>query len=239
MTETALNSSRPKTLRSIVTQIDDVLRGRPWVIQQGHPLRRLAQFALLIALFGIIYGGVMGGFGGEFGPRFRQISFSALKVPLLLIATFAISLPNFFVLNTLAGLRADFSHAVRALAATQAGLTIILASFAPFTVLWYVSCASYQAAILFNALMFGCASFAAQQLLRRFYEPLIARHPRHRWLLRAWLIIYAFVGIQMAWILRPFVGDPYTPTHFFRQGAWGNAYEKLASIAWHLLRAAF
>ena len=76
--------------------------------------------------------------------------------------------------------------------------------------------------------MFGVASVAAQWMLRRFYRPLIARNPRHRLLLRTWLVIYAFVGIQMAWVLRPFVGAPHAPTRFFRQEAWGNAYVELA-----------
>ena len=31
-------------------------------------------------------------------------------------------------------------------------------------------------------------------------------------MLRAWLGVYAFVGIQMGWVLRPFVGQPDRPT---------------------------
>jgi hypothetical protein len=51
-----------------------------------------------------------------------------------------------------------------------------------------------------------------------------ARSPRHRLLLRAWFFLYAFVGIQMGWVLRPFIGDPHLPVAFFRSEAWGNAY---------------
>ena len=36
-------------------------------------------------------------------------------------------------------------------------------------------------------------------------------------------------------LLRPFIGNPDTPTHFFRQGAWGNAYVKLGEILWRLI----
>jgi hypothetical protein len=208
----------------------NVLRAKPWVVQEGRPAKKLAQLGLMVAVFGITYGAVMGSFGGVLGERFWQVVFSAVKVPLLLLGTFALSLPSFFVVNTLFGLRSDFSQSLRALLATQAGLTIILASFAPFTVVWYASSSNYQGAILFNTLMFGCASLSAQWLLRRFYEPLIARNPRHRMLLRAWLVIYAFVGIQMAWVLRPFIGNPAGPTQFFRQDAWGNAYVRLAHI---------
>ena len=219
----------------ILLQADSVLRAEHWAVEETNTLRKLAQLGLLVTVFGILYGAVMGSFGGVFGERFLQVVYSAVKVPLLLIGTFALSLPSFFVVNTLFGLRSDFSYSLRALLATQAGLTIVLASFAPFTVLWYASFSNYRGAILFNTLMFGCASFTAQWLLRRFYQPLIDRHPRHRLLLRAWLIIYAFVGIQMGWVLRSFIGSPGAPTQFFRQDAWGNAYVRLANILWGFL----
>ncbi|MHC4170530.1 MAG: hypothetical protein ACYSWQ_26615 [Planctomycetota bacterium] len=216
----------------ILLQADNVLRARPWVVQEGHVARRLAQLGTLVILFGLTYGAVMGSFGGVFGERFWQVVFSAVKVPLLLAGTFALSLPSFFIVNTLFGLRSDFLYSMRALVATQAGLTIVLASFAPFTILWYASSSDYRGAILFNALMFGSASVTAQWLLRRFYEPLIRRDRRHRMLLRVWLAIYAFVGIQMGWVLRPFIGSPDLTPQFLRQDAWGNAYVRLANIIW-------
>jgi hypothetical protein len=133
------------------------------------------------------------------------------------------------------GLRADFTIVLRALVATQAALTIVLASLAPFTAVWNASFTDYHAALLFNAMMFAVASGAAQLLLRRWYQPLIARNPRHRALLRTWLVIYAFVGIQMGWTLRPFVGDPDAPTRFFRKDAWTNAYVNVTEIFWNTL----
>lgn len=205
----------------VLHSADDLLRGRDRFVRGMNPLRHLTLVVALMVGFGLIYGGVMGSYGGG---RLLQMFYSAVKVPLLLGATFALSLPSFFVLNTLMGLRDDFGQAVRALIATQAGLTIILASFAPFTALWYVSVGDYDSAKMFNLLMFGVASITAQLMLRRFYQPLIQRDRRHRLLMCIWLVIYAFVGIQMGWVLRPFIGSPHDPTRFFRSEAWGNAY---------------
>jgi len=188
-----------------------------------------------ILVCGLLYGAVMGTFGGVSGARIWQVAFSAVKVPMLLLVTFAITLPSFFVLNTLLGLRDDFGEALRSLAATQAGLSIVLLSLAPFTAFWYLSSGHYPTAILCNGLMFAVASVSAHGLLRRYYRRLIARNARHRWLLRIWLFLYAFVGIQMGWILRPFVGDPTLPTQFFRREAWGNAYVKVAQLIWSVL----
>ncbi len=188
--------------------------------------------ALLAAIMcGLLYGFVMGTFSGLWDGRTLQLLYSAVKVPLLLMVTFAIALPSFLVLNTLAGLRDDLRQVVRALLAAQAGLTLVLASLAPLTLFWYASVEQYQAAILVNAACFGIASLAGQMLLRRFYRPLEQAQPAHRLMRRLWLGIYAFVGIQMGWVLRPFIGQPGSPEQFFRSGAWGNAYVELAGIA--------
>ena len=217
---------------SLLAHADDLLRGH--TERDDRPIT-LVHLLALITAFGLFYGAVMGTFGGVRGERVLQLLYSGVKVPLLLLVTFGLSLPSFFVLNTLLGLRADWGYVLRSLVASQAGLTVILASLAPFTGFWYASSGAYRPAILFNAAMFGVASVAAQGLLRRWYAPLIARNPRHRLLLRVWLVIYAFVGIQMAWILRPFVGEPGLPVQFFREDTWGNAYIIVAHTAWEAL----
>lgn len=217
-------------MTSLLLHPADLLRWQRMPLADRHPLRAVAELALLVVVFGVAYGAVMGTYAGPSGPRVAQMVYSATKVPLLLLLTFFISLPSFFVLNTLFGVRDDFGDAIRALVATQAALTIILASLAPLTAVWYFSVSGYRHAILFNALMFGIASVTAQFLLRRLYRPLIERNPKHRVLLRAWLIVFAFVGIQMGWVLRPFIGHPRGPTTFFREGAWGNAYVEVAGM---------
>ena len=194
-----------------------ILRGRPTAGSWG-----------IVLACGLAYGAVMGLFGGRAG----QVAYSAVKVPLLLLATLLLSLPSYFVLNTLFGLRDDFAAAWRAVVASQAGLTIILLALAPLTAFWYASFADYRLAILFNAMMFGAASLGAQGILRRGYQPLIDRDPRHRLLLRVWIFLYAFVGIQMGWNLRPFVGSPDQPVRFFREGPWENAYVAVAQVMW-------
>jgi hypothetical protein len=209
-----------------LSAVDDLLRGKgaPAPSMAGASPMNLHRLAIILIVFGAIYGAAMGSFGSEAGNRALQMLYSAVKMPILLLCTFALSLPSFFVVNTLFGLRDDFADAIRGLLSTQAALTVILASFAPFTLLVYISTDNYDFAVLFNALMFGIASIAAQLVLKRAYKPLIAKNAKHRTLLRAWMGIYAFIGIQMGWILRPFIGKGDLETHFFRDNAWGNAY---------------
>jgi hypothetical protein len=191
--------------------------------------------AILIAA-GCWYGLVMGTYGGIGPSHWRQMIYSGLKVPLLLSATFWLSLPSFFVLNSLLGLRRDFGNALSAVISAQAALTVILAALAPLTEFIYVSGIEYNYAILLNGFMFAIASVGGQMVLRRSYRWLIARDRRHRWTLRAWLAIYIFVGIQMGWTLRPFVGNPTMPTRFLRSEALTNAYVSVARIVWSCIR---
>ncbi len=214
----------------LLTWADDILRAESIVLEGGSNRRRLLGLAVVLCVFGMTYGGVMGSFAGVFGQRFLQVVYSAVKVPLLLMVTFALSLPFFYVVNSLYGLREDFGKVLRALLATQAGVTVILASLSPLTILWYVSFDNYRAAVLFNTLMFAAASVLAQFILKRFYRPLIEKNPMHLRLLKLWITIYGFVGIQMGWTLRPFIGSPNSPTQFFRDEAWGNAYLELYRI---------
>ena len=161
--------------------------------------------------------------------------YSAIKVPFLIMTTFALSVPSFFVVNSLLGLRGDFARVLRGLMTTQAGLTVILTSLAPVTAFWYAAGTSYQPAILFNGAMFAVASLGAQWILRREYEPLIRKDERHLWMLRTWIFIYVFVGVQMAWVLRPFIGDPERPVQFFREDSWSNAYVFVLGLIWEVL----
>jgi hypothetical protein len=222
-------------MNALLEQVDRVLRGPA----QDSSTFRISSLALRLAgctlFFGSFYGAVMGSFGGLAGERSWQILISAVKVPLFLLATFGLSLPSFFVLNNLLGVRTDFDRVLRALISGQAGLTVVLAALAPYTFLWYASSASYPGALLFNGLMFAIASLAGQILLRIWYRPLLARRPQHRWLLRIWLVVYVFVGIQMAWILRPFVGEPGMPIQFFREDTWGNAYIIVGRVVWETM----
>ncbi len=195
------------------------------------------QLVLIILATGSIYGFAMGSFSGltalwgqsvvEPERRILQAIYSALKVPALLAITSAICLPSFFVLNTLLGLRDDFSAAMRAILTAQGTLAITLASLAPLILLLYCSTERYTVASISNGLMFFVATLAAQVMMRRHYRHLIARNPRHRVTLLVWLILYVFVATQAAWMFRPFIGDPQLEVAFVRADDWGNCYVKI------------
>lgn len=172
----------------------------------------------------MIYGAFLGAFPGLHGPRPLQMLYSAIKLPMLLLVSFVLTLPAFFIVNTLLGLRNDFAPAVRALIGAQAVMSLVLAALAPLTAVWYCSDTSYHAATFFNGALFLIALTAGELLVRRQYGPLIRANPRHKVMLVGWFVVYIFVAIQLAWVLRPFIGDPELETLFSRPHKFDNAY---------------
>ena len=233
--------------------VDHVLRRQSVEVELGGDtgsggrisLRRTASIVMVL---GPVYGGAMGAYAWVAGERtlleqIPQMVYSGIKVPLLIAATVLISLPSFFVINTLLGLRDDFRESLSAIISAQAGMIMILASLFPLTIFIYVSTShmefSYPLAILANAAMFGLASVSAQVLLRGYYSPLITKDARHRWMVRSWILVYAFVGIQVSYVLRPFIGNPGTPVSLFRRDSFENAYVKIFHLAADVFRGFF
>jgi len=223
-------------MRAFFKSMDDFLRGKGLFAVDAPLAGRLKWLLILLVVCGLFYGAVMGAYSGLEPGRFQQLLFSGVKVIFLLLISFVLCLPSFFVLNLIAGVADDFPEVLRALISTQSCITVVLACLGPFTALWYLSCSDYQLAVLFNGLMFAVASASAQVVVRRYYGPLIRRSARHRQLRFAWFFLYVFVGIQMAWVLRPFISDPKLPVSFLRREAWGNAYVMVGGLIASALR---
>src|SRR5262249_7890281 len=78
---------------------DDLLRGEP-TPELSSRSAPAAALLLLILGFGMFYGGVMGTYGGLGDDRPLQLVYSAIKVPFLILMTFVLSVPSFYVVNT-------------------------------------------------------------------------------------------------------------------------------------------
>ena len=114
-------------MRVFFRAIDDFLHGRGAFAVEAPLSGRLRWLFALLAVCGVFYGAVMGTYSGLAPGRVHQLLYSGVKVPLLLLVTFLLCLPSFFVVNTIAGLRDDFGQVLRALVATQSCVTVVLA----------------------------------------------------------------------------------------------------------------
>lgn len=230
-------------MSSLLLTIDHFLRMEgPFAITRtetdGTRQRVVAQLQV-IALCGAIYGAMMGSFGGVAGDGWKQILLSGIKVPFLFLVTFALCLPSFLVMNALSGLHHNFSRVLQAILGFQSLASIVLAALAPITLLMNFTTGFYSFILLWNAFIFGIASVSGHRMMAKLYRPLIDANPRHAIMLRVWIVMYTFVGIQMAWVLRPFVGSRGMPFQIFRSEAWGNAYVEVARLILRVLKNYF
>ncbi len=203
----------------MIAEIDGLLRaeGRHAIGRGRVPIEQLA---LLVVAGGFCYGAAM----GSFGVRPLQALYSGIKVPILLAFSTAVCLPSFYVLNAVLGLREDFAAALRGVLAAQATVAVTLLAMLPVVLLAYASSGSYRFATFSNGVIFALATLAGQRTMNRHYRPLVSANRRHeisRW---SWIVLYTFVAIQLAWVLRPFIGWAEREVSFFREEAWSNAY---------------
>ena len=117
-------------MRTALAHADLFLRGGGPFLPERAASRPGWWLPLMVVAFSPIYGAFMGSYEFASAERLLMMTYSGVKVPLLLFATTALCLPGFFVLNTVLGLRDDFREAVHAVLAGQAGLSIALASLA-------------------------------------------------------------------------------------------------------------
>lgn len=199
--------------------------------RRGVEWRRLPREAplLVIAVCGATYGVVMASYNGLAGERALMAVFGGVKVPLLFLATLMLAIPFFYVLNLLAGVGDDFKIVWRGLTDYQLSIALQLLALAPVTLFVNLVSGDYRAAQAWSTLVFAVVSWNARRSLDTCYAPLISRNSVHEPLRKLWFYLYAFVGIQMGWDLRPFVGHPSMPVQFFRPEI-GNAYVEVVKI---------
>ena len=111
---------------SCFLELGALLRARgPYAVRAAEiPWRRTV---VLVAVCGATHGALMGAYGG----RPSQMMVTALKVPLLIGFSTALCLPSLFIVNTVAGLRADLAAVLRGILAAQATVAVTLQALAP------------------------------------------------------------------------------------------------------------
>jgi hypothetical protein len=185
---------------------------------RGVGLRELTGKALICVIVGAaLFGGVLGSFRG--GP---QIAYSALKLPLALLATLVVSVPAFFALTIGLGGRTRFRSIVALSLSAAARGALVLAACAP--VLWLAvdRGLGYHAAVLLSTCMYLVAGLAALDILVRGLGGVL------RSLITSALcgiVFFAVLG-QTAWMLRPFLGRPAQQAVPFvrkREGGFADA----------------
>lgn len=186
--------------------------------REARDVRAIAAVSLTAIVVGAsIFGGVLGSFRGG-----AQIAYAALKLPMALLVTLAITVPAFHALAAALG-RAWPMRAIVALTLAAAGRSaLVLLALSPALWMLYDLHIGYHAAALAAAAAWALAGLAAMGILLRG----LGDGPRKHRTALAFAAVFFAVGGQASWTLRPFLVRPRTEQVPFvraREGGFGDA----------------
>jgi len=218
--------------------IDGILRRREdyfTEIFQGEKLRaRIRSYLTIIAVLSLVYGLTMGtsAFVVGFNRGGLQMLSSGLKVPALYLLTVLICFPVLFVILVLMGSRLSFLQTLALILLALTLNSILLAAFAPIVLFFIITDSSYDFVKVAHVAVMGFSGIWALAALWHGLREMCERsdlYPKKAVrIMQLWILIFGFVGTQMAWSLRPFVGSPDQPFKVFRAGQEGNFYTAVA-----------
>jgi hypothetical protein len=180
-----------------------------------------------------LYGAVM---GAAQSPL--QAMSAAIKLPILFVITLFICAPSLYFLSKFFSSTQRLSQYIALILSAMTIMAILLLSFAPVTFFFLITGSSYPFFKLLNVFFFAVAGLLSVAFFR--HSSVATRDPHNmagigarRLIFFVWVILYAFVGTQMAWTLSPFMGDPTQHFMMFTQG--GNFYNDVAQSLRKLL----
>ena len=196
--------------------------------------RKLGYGALTVTALAGFFGLVAGAYSGP-----AQAVSAGLKLPFLFFATFAVCFPAFYVVQVLVGSRLQLLQLVVLVFGALALSSTLLAAFVPIVAFFLVTGANYYFQHLLNIVLAGVAGVFGMYALHDGLSLVCERrgvYPRKALtIMRAWALMSAFVGVQLAWNLRPFLGDRNQPFRVFGDYQ-GNFYAAVIYAARQLFR---
>ena len=213
--------------------IETILRNRYHFfveIRDGVQLQAKMRAMLVSSLiFLALYGAVLGS-----THSLWQAMSSAVKLPILFLATVIVCSPTLYFFNVLFGSNQSLTQNVALMLTAITVTAVLLLAFTPIMLFFLLTTSGYQFFKLLNVGIFTISGWMGVLFLSQGMRIVAAAGKQgasaRRNVVRLWILLYAFVGSQMAWTLRPFIGAPSMKFEMFRQ-LGGNFYSNIfASI---------
>ena len=219
------------------TVLMQLLRDQPLFLREIAESKRIDQkiISLLVcsSLFFAIYGVIIGSIQG-----WLQMLSSGFKLPALYLLTLLICLPTLYLFDVIFGSKRTFAQYVALLLASMSMISVMLCGFAPITLFFRLSINDQNFFRLLNIAIFALTGVIGIKFFHKAMVSLIDSEseslPNRHKLIRAWLILYGFVGSQLAWTLRPFFGTQGYPFALFRE-IESNFYIEVLKIIGNVL----
>ena len=177
---------------------------------------------LLICLCSFIYGIVMGSY-----KSFRQAISSGIKVPLLFTLAILVCFPAFYVIQHVLGSRLGFWQMLKIILSGFVMISIIMVSFSTIVIFFLITGDNYSFLKLLHVAIFAVSGIFGMKIILDALQYSCEKknvYPKTGLtVFKFWILILAFVGMQLAWNLRPFIASRELPFQVFRQRR-GNFY---------------
>ncbi len=177
---------------------------------------------ITICLMGFLYGMAMGAYNNAL-----QAVVSGIKVMVLIVATMLICFPSFFIIQQVLGSKLSLRQMIIILLSGFVLASTITLSFSPIVLFFLITGNNYHFLQLLHVAVFIFSGVFGVRLIidalkfacetKNIYPQIGVT------VFRVWIVIFAFVGIQLAWNLRPFLGDKNEEFKLFRKYE-GNFY---------------
>ena len=232
----ANNAGRAPSLASL-TIVEAILRDRQAFfdeIRRGQDLRgRMRAMVISSVAFLALYGAVL----GSYHSLWQALS-SGVKLPVLFLATLIVCAPTLYFFNLIFGSNQSLSQNVALMLTAITVTSVVLLSFAPIVLFFLLTSSNYQFFKLLNVGVFAVAGLIGVAFLVQGMGAVSASGATGAgarvMVVRLWILVYAFVGSQAAWTLRPFFGAPSMPFELFRQ-LGGNFYTNVFASVGEIL----
>ena len=204
--------------------VDALLRNHGRIIERIEKDDRLAELArglvVIILVGAAIFGAAMGFYRGGI-----QMLFAAVKLPLAILLTAALSVPAYVAMNTAANREARPRQDASLVLLALAGASLLISATAPIIVLAAFWGYAYHSMIL---LVVACCGVGGLYGLAIFVRGVARRAGPARILIGLGLaMVFGAVGSQMTWTLRPFLVRPRTVQVPFIRGIEGSFMESV------------
>lgn len=190
--------------------------------EQGNAKKYLSKQVLLILLFSFLYGLIMGSFNG-----FTQSLVTSIKMPVLIFLSLFICFPAFYVIQFMLGSKMSLIHMTNMILSGFVVFTTIALSFSPIVLFFMITSNNYAFLKLLHVAVFIFSGiFGMRTIINglRYSCEKTNLYPKMGInVFKFWIVIFAFVSMQLAWNLRPFVGSKNLPFELFREKE-GNFY---------------
>ncbi len=195
-----------------------------WDRMRAQDLRwkDLLSLVAFVVLASGLYGAVLAGWRSP-----RLSAYVAVKLPMLFLGTTALVAVFNWMTASILGSGLSFRSTVFVVFGSMTIGCWILISLAPVALFFIISGVSYSGThdelryahnsiLMTHIVILALAGVAGNAALLKGLRRLVRPRCPAAGLFLVWLSAFAFVGCQMSWILRPFVGSPFYPIVFMR-----------------------